>query len=176
MKILPHLIIGLGNPGSEYENTYHNVGFLALDAIIANTTRGEMPDWKMHKKLFSYARLENAIFIKPLTFMNESGLAAKEALKKFDAAIQNLTVIHDESDLPIGEFKISSGKNAAGHRGVQSIIDHIGTNEFQRIRIGIRPVEEGVRKKASAFVLTRIKTREQATLEGVFQEIAKALP
>lgn len=169
----PYLIIGLGNPGVEFENTYHNVGFLAVDAILANNE--EPRPWKTHKKLFSYARARNLVFVKPLTFMNESGIAVKEALKKFGVPPEKLVVIHDESDLAIGNLKFSIGKNAAGHNGVQSIMNHIGTKEFQRIRIGVRPVRETARKKAGAFVLSSITIKDRATLAKVFEEIAKSV-
>jgi PTH1 family peptidyl-tRNA hydrolase len=113
--------------------------------------------------------------MKPLTFMNESGVAVKEAMKKFGAAAEDLLVIHDESDLTVGDFKVSTGKNAAGHRGIQSIIDHIGTNEFQRVRIGIRPAREVVRKKASEFVLKQIAKKDRERLEEVFKKIIEEL-
>jgi PTH1 family peptidyl-tRNA hydrolase len=167
------LVIGLGNPGAEYENTYHNVGFLALDALFANAH--DAPAWKTHKKIFSYVRAGTATFIKPLTFMNESGIAAKEALKKFRAAPEEMLVVHDESDLPVGDFKISVGKNSAGHRGVQSVIDHVGTNGFERARIGIRPAGETKRKKASTFVLRQITKKDRAALGEVFEKVEEGL-
>jgi PTH1 family peptidyl-tRNA hydrolase len=172
---LKKLVIGLGNPGTEFENTYHNVGFLALDAIIRKIGGNEIPAWKTQKKVFSYACEGKTVFIKPLTFMNESGVAVKEALKKFDVGVGEMLVIHDESDLYLGDFKISAGKNAAGHRGIQSIIDHVGSNEFQRVRIGIRPTREKARKKASVFVLSRITSADHETLEKVFEKIEEKL-
>ncbi len=169
----PRLLVGLGNPGTEFEHTYHNVGFLALDATAPEAE--EVPVWKTHRKLFSYAREGKLVLIKPLTFMNESGIAVAEALKKFGADATELSVLHDESDLIVGEFKISLGKNAAGHRGVQSIIDHLGTNAFQRIRIGIRPAHEPSRKKASAFVLSKITKKDREVLRGVFEKIKQVM-
>jgi PTH1 family peptidyl-tRNA hydrolase len=170
----PKIIVGLGNPGAEFEETYHNAGVLALGKIAA-TLGIASEDWKVHKKLFSYAKAANLVLVRPLTFMNESGIATKEALKKFGGQADKLIVLHDESDLLIGSFKISEGKNAAGHRGVQSIIDQIGTNEFERIRIGIRPEKEAKRKKASDFVLAKITTADRKKLEKVFEEIAQTL-
>jgi PTH1 family peptidyl-tRNA hydrolase len=163
------LIIGLGNPGTEFENTYHNVGFLAIDALLKTVRQDGI--WKDHKKIFSYIQSEGTIFIKPLTFMNESGVAVREALKKFGVPTEEMAVLHDESDLAIGTFKVSLGKNAAGHNGVQSIIDHVGTNEFRRIRIGIRPAHEAKRKKASALVLSKITKPDLKSLEEVFGKI-----
>jgi len=168
------IFVGLGNPGAAYEHTYHNVGTLALEKIFASRLAdGEAPNWKSYKKLFLYAASPTAVFVKPLTFMNESGVAVSAALKKFGASPANLVVLHDESDLPIGNFKISTARNAAGHNGVQSIIDHLGTNAFTRIRIGIRPADEATRKKASDFVLKRITKKGEVILESVFEKIIR---
>ncbi len=162
------IFIGLGNPGKEYENTYHNAGLLAVDQLA------DAP-FKKHKGLFEYTTAPDAVFIRPLTYMNESGSAAREALKKFNARAEDLTVIHDESDLPLGTFKVSKGRGAAGHKGVQSIIDALGTNEFTRIRIGIRDPRERRRKKAGEFALARIAARDRAALQAVFKKIPAAL-
>ncbi|MDE2019360.1 MAG: aminoacyl-tRNA hydrolase [Patescibacteria group bacterium] len=186
MKKGPQIIIGLGNPGAEFENTYHNAGVLAVEHLAQKLENGEWRmenGWKTHKKLFDYssplpARLPTLILIRPLTFMNESGLAAKEALKKFRAAPENLTIIHDDSDLALGEFKITRGQNSAGHKGVQSVIDHLGTKEFGRIKIGIREQEtkNGERRqKAEEFVLKQIKPKDRKILEDVFGKIAAIL-
>ena len=94
----------------------------------------------------------------------------------FGAKPEDLIVIHDESDLPLGTYKISYGKNSAGHKGVQSVMDALGTKDFTRIRIGIRPGKELRRSKAAAFVLKHISARDKKTLDGVFQEIADILP
>ncbi len=170
------IFVGLGNPGSEFEHTYHNAGALALQAIANGrlTNHGD-PTWKTYRKLFAYARSGNAIFVRPLTFMNESGTAVSAALRKFGTTPGDLTILHDESDLPIGSYKISEDRNAAGHNGVQSIIDHLDTKNFTRIRIGIRPPDERERKKASTFVLARITKKDQAALETVFGEIEKKM-
>ncbi len=165
-KPMAKLIIGLGNPGGEYENTYHNVGLLALKKIA-----GDAP-FKSHKGLFRYATAGEAVLIEPLVFMNESGRAAKEALKKFKTSPGDLIVIHDESDVMIGKYKLSSGRNSAGHRGVQSIMDALHSKEFLRARIGIRPAQEAKLKKASEFVLAAIKPKDKKALEAVFAEVA----
>ncbi len=163
------VIVGLGNPGKEYEDTYHNVGALALRACAGERA------WKTYKKLFTAALTDRNTFVQPLTFMNESGRAVQEALKHFGAAPADLTVIHDDSDLPLGRYKISRNVRAAGHKGVQSIIDAIGTKDFARIRIGIRPPAERNRAKAGAFVLKTITKKDSATLRGIFDAIATEL-
>ncbi|MCL4530917.1 MAG: aminoacyl-tRNA hydrolase, partial [Chloroflexi bacterium] len=128
------------------------------------------------KKLFAAAAADRAIFVAPLTFMNESGIAAREALKQFGAKPEDLIVIHDDSDLPVGKYKISRNVRAAGHKGVQSIIDVIGTKDFTRIRIGIRPPVEQRRAKAETFVLKKITKKDGQTLHGIFDAIIANLP
>jgi PTH1 family peptidyl-tRNA hydrolase len=169
------LVIGLGNPGTDYENTYHNAGALALDAIATLLAGGETARWDVHKKLFSSATAGKWIFVKPLTFMNVSGTAVREASRKFNVPAKNIIILHDDSDLPIGTWKISRGQGAAGHHGVESAIAALGANDFTRIRIGIRPANERVRKKAEEFVLRKITKAAAATLGKTFGEIAKTL-
>ena len=163
------LIIGLGNPGPEYENTYHNVGVMALDRWIAETN--PEAEFQKHGDYFSYVKAGNIVFVRPLVFMNESGLAAREACRHFDAPPESIAVIHDDSDLPLGNYRITQGGGSAGHKGVQSIIDHLHTPDFQRIRIGIRNPKEKVRKKASDFVLRTITAANKKILEKLFAEI-----
>jgi PTH1 family peptidyl-tRNA hydrolase len=155
------IMVGLGNPGKEYEHTYHNVGQLALNGLVA--------DWERHKHIFEYAVLGDMVFIKPLTFMNESGKAVREALKKFNAKPKDLIVVHDDSDITVGNYKISFARNSAGHKGVQSVIDVLNTNEFTRARIGIRPEHEARRQKAGEFALKQITKKDQKTFDQLFQ-------
>ncbi len=171
------IIVGLGNPGAEFEATYHNVGKLALEMLIREEAREGTAahSLKVHKKLFAFAATKRAAFVAPLVFMNESGAAVREAMKKFKAKPETLVVIHDESDLPIGSYKTSLGRGAAGHKGVQSIIDALHTTDFTRIRIGIRPAHERTRSKASEFVLKKITPKDRAALNLVFQKIAEEL-
>lgn len=163
------LIIGLGNPGKEFENTYHNAGRLALEAMAGAA------EWKKHKNLFEYAEGDHAVFVRPLTFMNESGQAVREAMKKFKVQPEGLTVIHDDSDIVIGSFKLSFARNSAGHKGVQSIIDTLHGNKFFRARIGIRPVREARRQKAGEFALKKISPKDKKTLETIFAAL-KSVP
>lgn len=162
------IFVGLGNPGAEFENTYHNVGFLMLDKIV-----GHKKLLMGVKKLFAYAITDDAIFVKPLTFMNTSGTAAHAAMRTFGVPLRNLIVIHDDSDLTIGNFKISFGKNSGGHKGVQSIIDVLGSNQFFRIRIGIRREREIKRQKAGEFALKTITPNHHKILLEVFAKISE---
>lgn len=136
------LLIGLGNPGEDYKNTYHNAGLLFLDRLTAKSK------FKACKN-FEYAEIGDVVVIRPLTFMNESGKAVKSALKYFSAKggsaaggkikTKNLLVVHDDSDIEFGKHKLSLSRGSAGHKGIESIIRTLGSKEFARLRIGIRP-------------------------------------
>ncbi|HEX4104399.1 MAG TPA: aminoacyl-tRNA hydrolase [Candidatus Paceibacterota bacterium] len=169
------VIVGLGNPGEEYANTYHNVGVQALRAIGEELAAQGLPAFKTHRHLFEYSSVGDFALVIPLTFMNASGEAVKEALKKFNAEPRDLIVLHDESDLTVGNYKISKDRGAAGHKGVQSIMDVLGCNDFTRVRIGIRPAQEIKRKKAEEFVLSAIKPGDKTELRKVFTEVKEAL-
>ena len=170
------LIIGLGNPGKEYEKTYHNVGFLAIDYLTKNHpislhTR-DLPDGDK--------------LIKSEVFMNQSGGFTKKALKKYKIKPEKLIIIHDDSDIELGKYKVSFGRGSAGHRGIDSIIKSLGTKNFWRLRIGIRRrntqkdtqnyAEKQRRvisqRKASEIVLKKISKHDLEILEKVFEKIA----
>ncbi len=163
------LIAGLGNPGARYRTTYHNIGFLALEYLDAYFTGGA---WHTNSILgFAYRKGTPALLVKPLSFMNESGRPIARALRKFKIKPEEMMVIHDESDLPVGSFKFSASRGSAGHRGVQSIITHVGTNRFSRIRIGIRHDRLG-KARAEDFVLSKILPRDKERFHLVFRELA----
>jgi PTH1 family peptidyl-tRNA hydrolase len=149
-----NIIIGLGNPGEKYETTFHNVGFLAVDYL------------KEHRAP------QGIKVFKSKTFMNESGKFVKEVLRKNGASPEHTLIIHDDSDLVIGDYKIGFGQGSAGHRGVQNIIKTLGTKDFWRLRIGIRREtaadKENPRLKASSFVLNNIPNSDMETLQKTF--------
>lgn len=164
----------LGNPGEIYAHTYHNVGFLAQDALLTSRAAHEYttaPPWKKYKKLYLAASYDSFVCIRPLTYMNESGLAIKEALRQHKLEPEQLILFHDDSDLMLGSYKVSYGKNSGGHQGVQSVIDALHTNAFTRIRIGIRNPREIRRAKAGDFALRHISPSHQKILRHTFQEI-----
>ena len=169
------LMVGLGNPGTEYENTYHNAGTRALSAIASSLARGTALRWGTHKKLFISAEADGVVFVKPLTFMNVSGAAVREAARKFRIPPERTILFHDDSDLPLGTWKISRGRGAAGHHGVESVIAALGTNDFTRVRIGIRPANERSRSKAGTFVLRKVTKNADVIFKKTFGEIAKEL-
>lgn len=167
------LVVGLGNPGHEYADTYHNVGWSVLDVLAEGA-----PFRGPRGKRFALARAEHGTaLVKPLTFMNESGQGVREALTFLSIRTPSrLLVIHDDSDLPLGTWKLHFGRGAAGHKGVASIITTLGTKDFWRIRIGIRPPERaGVHTKAGAFVLTHPNGKKAALLAATYAAIVTLL-
>lgn len=139
----PELIVGLGNPGKKYEGTRHNVGWLVVERLASQMVNGQ---WLMNKRLQSLIISHQSLIVlaKPTVFMNESGKAVRKLLKHFKVKPANLWVVHDDIDLPLGRVKIKVGGGAAGHHGVESIIEEIGSREFVRIKLGIgRPGRSG---------------------------------
>jgi PTH1 family peptidyl-tRNA hydrolase len=118
---------------------------------------------------FEYEKFGNLILVKPLVYMNASGAAVSTAIKYFKIPLQNLIIAHDDSDLTIGKFKIAVGQRPAGHHGIESVIKTLGTNNFARLRIGVRPIVERKRKKAGDFILKPISIANRKILEKVFE-------
>ena len=159
------IIIGLGNPGEQYKNTRHNVGFMAVDAFAE---KNSFPEFKLQKKSNSLVSLghsptgepekDDIILVKPQTFMNESGKAVHSLTKNYPLKTNNLVVVHDDIDLPVGTMKIIKERGSAGHKGVESIIQNIGNEGLVRIRIGIGGSKD---IKAMKIVLKNFSEDEQ---------------
>lgn len=176
------VIIGLGNPGEQYNNTRHNAGFMAIDALAKELGL----TWTANKKFKAEtAEGQNIILIKPRDFMNNSGSPAKAVLSYYKLLPKKLgilktknadlseilTVIHDDLDIELGKYKISVDSRSAGHRGVQSIIDQLKTKNFQRIRIGIRA--SALEKiPADKFVLQKFPQEEKIIIDQLILKIA----
>lgn len=181
-----YLIIGLGNPGEEYEGNRHNVGYMALGRLeeILKKKDFESNGWKNEKVFDSLINVfkkdtdgdNKIVLLKPTTFMNNSGVAVKKALKKYKGLdlAKELIVIHDDLDIPLGQYKIQLGKSPKGHNGVQSVEDHLGTINFLRVRIGIENRQE---KKipGEKYVLMGFSEDEKVTLyqaiDSAFEEL-----
>lgn len=169
------IFAGLGNPGAEYEKTYHNAGKIALSELYS-AFKERFPEYKEGSyKGFAYIKFPGAVLLYPEAYMNESGQAIKDALKYFEAGPENLIVLHDDSDLPFGEVKESFGSGAAGHHGIESIIAALGTKDFARIRIGIRKEARPAapREKAGDFVLKHLSPEDQDLLRTKIQEFTR---
>lgn len=146
------LIVGLGNPGKKYAKTRHNIGFRVINEL---------------EKFLDVARNKNLIFLKPDAFMNNSGKVVKECLAYKKIPTSNLIVIHDDIDLPFGEIRVSKDSSSAGHKGVQSIIDELGTKDFTRIRIGIKSL---YKFDTTDFVLKNFTKDEEKELKKIIKK------
>ncbi len=136
-KDLPVMIVGLGNPGPVYRHTRHNFGFLALDEL-AEELNIQVKRLKF-KAMIGEGRFgeSKVVLVKPMTFMNESGRAVAPLLRYFKLPLSNLLVIHDDLDLPLGTLRLRPSGGTSGQRGMASVISHLGTQEFPRMRLGI---------------------------------------
>lgn len=160
------LIVGLGNPGREYEKTRHNVGWRVLDSLKL--------DFSVEKKFNAeLARREDVLFCKPLTFMNNSGIAVRGIADYYKIAPADIVLVYDDKDLPFGTVRIRSTGSAGGHNGVASVIAHLGTMEFGRMRIGI--LSEEHRGETGDFVLSRFSKNEEAVLPKIITACTKEL-
>lgn len=133
------LIVGLGNPGEKYQKSRHNVGFILLDKFAADNNL----NWRKVERFNSeVADYSNGLLIKPQTFMNNSGNAVSKLVNFYKISLDDLIIIHDDVDLPLGVIKKQKGKNSAGHHGVENIMEELGTKDFWRIRVGIGKPED----------------------------------
>ncbi|MCK4524973.1 MAG: aminoacyl-tRNA hydrolase [Candidatus Andersenbacteria bacterium] len=166
------LIIGLGNPGKEYEKTRHNAGFLTVNKLVSSIKYQVLNAQSKFNTEISKGTLNNEkiLLIKPQTFMNNSGQSVKAVLDYYKIKPEDIIVIHDDLDIPIGEYKISKNKNSGGHKGVQSIIDYLGTKDFTRIRIGI--MVENKKTPTERFVLERFSKDEMEVVESIIKKIS----
>lgn len=148
------LIIGLGNPGEKYQNTRHNLGFMVLGALAKENGLADFSfDKKFHAEISEGTIAgQKVILAKPQTFMNLSGGAVKEISSYYKISSENIWAIHDDIDIVLGKIKISKDSGAAGHKGIKSIIDNLGTQNFIRFRVGIQP-EKGKPKNVESFVI-----------------------
>ena len=171
------LIIGLGNPGQKYEKTRHNLGFRALEKLKESLGFEDWNPAKKFKSLISEGHFneQKIILAKPQTFMNNSGQAVKPLIENFKLEIENLLIIHDDIDLPLGEIRIQKGRGSAGHKGVQSIIEMLGAKDFTRIRIGIRPKNEKRKLDTEKFVLEKFTDEEEEIIEKTIKKAVEII-
>lgn len=157
------LIIGLGNPGEKYKKTRHNIGFILLDLLAEEmNTDFEFNSAFNAEIAESKTGTEKIILCKPQNFMNNSGQAISKLINYYKISPQDFLVIHDEIDLPFGRIKTASDSSSAGHKGVQSIIDYLQTQEFKRIRFGIN--QEKNKLTTELFVLKNFSKEELARI------------
>lgn len=169
------LLVGLGNPGSDYEATRHNVGFMALERLAAATEVRFRPQAKLHGLLADLHQGSQRLrLLMPQTFMNESGRSIRAALDWFDLDPSHVLVVVDDMDLPLGRLRLRASGGAGGHNGLRSAITHLGTQDFPRLRIGIgAPALNPEERKARtvSHVLGRFQASEQPLLRAVLDEV-----
>lgn len=182
------IIIGLGNPGKEYEGTRHNIGFEIVEKL---RTEWNFPEFSFDKKFdsevsdgqmpASLAGGSNVkcLLVRPQTFMNNSGEAVQKILSYYKLLPNDLIVIHDDLDIALGKYKIATDSSSAGHNGVQDIMDKLGTQKFKRIRIGIgEAADEGAikcRLDAHDFVLQKFTEEEMEKIKAIEKNILDEL-
>ena len=167
-----YLIVGLGNPGREYEHTRHNAGFDAID-VLAGKLGADVKE-KKHKGLCGKGMIagEKVILLKPQTFMNLSGESVRAAADFYKIDAEHMIVLYDDIDLDVGKLRVRAKGSAGGHNGIKNIIAHMGTQEFPRVRIGVGAKPD--RMDLADYVLGRFSQVERPVMEGAFEEAAEA--
>ena len=169
-----YLIAGLGNPGGEYSQTRHNIGFIFLDYLAAQHDLS-FSESKWQSKVCR-ARLwgEQIVFVKPQTFMNLSGAAVGPIATYYKIPSEKIIIIHDDLDLPTGRIKMVCNRGAGGHNGITSIISHLGSKDFVRIRLGVgRPALQDILVRN--FVLGNLSHSESDLISGRYADIEQGI-
>lgn len=167
------LIVGLGNIGKEYEQTRHNIGFMLVDALAANQGCSFQAEQKFLGEVACFMEQgEKILLLKPSTYMNESGRAVKAVQDYYQLPTENILIIQDDLDLALGRLRFRLGGSAGGHNGIKSIIQHLHTDQFKRLRLGIGRPQDG---NIVHYVLSRFTKTERVTLEEAFVLAQQAL-
>lgn len=169
------LIVGLGNPGKEYDGTRHNIGFVTLDAFAEANNFDSWINKKDLKCEMASGRLGDTqvILIKPTTFMNLSGEAAQAVAHFYKIPVERIIAVYDEIDIEFGQIRLRKGGSSAGHNGVKSLIQHLG-EDFGRVRIGIGP-KTPEQMDSADFVLAKFSSEQQAQLKNLTRETTAIL-
>ena len=165
------IIIGLGNPGKDYENTRHNAGFMVMDALAKKC------NLEFNKEKFSAyfakgkVKGEDVILLKPVTFMNNSGFSLRQCLDFYKETMENVLVIYDDKDLPVGKIRLRQQGSAGGHKGIKSIMECTFNQDFNRIRVGIGKDE---RIPIIQWVLSKFRQEEMDDLNHAIEQASMA--
>ncbi len=167
-----HLIVGLGNPGEKYEGSRHNLGFRVVEELSRRLPAGK--PIKKHKSLYAVAKYKAAqvILAQPLTYMNRSGLAVNELMRNFKLNPDDLLIVFDDLDLPPGTIRLRKKGGSAGHRGIESIINVLGTADFPRLRIGIGKPSSSI--DSAEYVLQKIDSPAQELIDEAVDRAVEA--
>lgn len=180
------LIIGIGNPGSEYEGTRHNIGYMILDEIAKQDDIDFVLDKKFNAEIAkAHFADKPAILVKSHSFVNKTGEVAKKLKTFYKIKNEDIIVVQDDLDIEFGSFKVSFEKDSGGHRGVQSIIDHLKTNKFWRLRVGTanrkltaarhQKTLKDKKAKVGDFVLSKFTPSEKTEIKKIFKESLEGL-
>ncbi|KXT77780.1 aminoacyl-tRNA hydrolase [Streptococcus sp. DD13] len=168
------LIVGLGNPGTKYHETRHNVGFMVLDKLVKELSLHFTADAIFQAEVAStFLDGEKVYFVKPTTFMNESGKAVHAFLSYYNISVTDLLVIYDDLDMEVGKIRFRKNGSAGGHNGIKSIIAHIGTQEFDRIKIGIGRPQKGM--TVVHHVLGKFREEDKITIDLAIEKVDNAI-
>ena len=185
------LIVGLGNPGVRYQKSRHNLGFMIAEQFLKDFEPVGKTEWLDEKKFKSdiatliwqprHGKEEKVILVKPKTYMNNSGLAVSLISQYLNILISDIWIVHDDIDLPLGAMKIRFGGGSAGHKGVTSIIEKLGTDKFWRFRLGIGAqngkwkMENGKLRSVDDYVLGEFRSSERGKVRELIKRAAKAI-
>ncbi|MBC7334007.1 MAG: aminoacyl-tRNA hydrolase [Actinobacteria bacterium] len=167
------LIVGLGNPGKEYEHTKHNIGFAILNRFIENLDNKKEYTKFNSLVVESFYRDKKLLLLKPLTFMNNSGIAVASAYRFYGSEIKSILIVHDDLDISLGEIKFKSGGGTAGHKGLESIANSLKSLDFDRLRFGIGRPPQGI--EASEYVLSGFNKDEGHEVELCIDKAVEAI-
>ncbi|MCY1021466.1 aminoacyl-tRNA hydrolase [Pyxidicoccus sp. MSG2] len=160
------LIVGLGNPGREYEQNRHNIGFMVVEALLPRA-RAQLNQEKFAAKVGQGTLAgERVLFVEPQTYMNLSGRSVAEAARFYKVPVEDVLVIHDELDLPFGRLQLKAGGGSGGHNGLKSTVSSLGDEGFIRLRFGIgKPEGPNARERVAGYVLSNFDDGERRQLE-----------
>lgn len=163
------IIVGLGNPGEQYVNTKHNAGYWVLDQL-ANEFNLK---FKLGKGEYMHAKNSDMSLVKPIGYMNNSGVALKQYIDYFNIDISKILIVYDDADLPLGSIKFKSKGSSGGQKGIESIIYHLKNDQFLRLKIGISTNTN--QQSLSSYVLSPFKNKEKSIVQSVIIESVEAI-
>jgi len=163
------LVVGLGNPGKKYANSKHNVGFMALDKFAEIKKVKFKNSLKFNSEILEH---EKSVLVKPKTYMNNSGFALLKVIQYYNIPLENVLVIYDDADLPLAKLRLRFKGGSGGHNGIKSIFTHLGSENFNRLRIGI---DKSEKKEMKDYVLSDFSKSELKELEDTLITVASAI-
>ncbi|RHW54088.1 aminoacyl-tRNA hydrolase [Lactobacillus bombicola] len=163
------LIVGLGNPGKKYDGTKHNTGFMALDYYLKQGSLQLEREKFEGKYIKQVIKGEDVIFLEPQTFMNESGRSVAQFAHFFKIKAQDVLIIQDDMDLPLGKIRIRATGKSGGHNGIKSIIRDLGTSDFNRLKIGIKHPANVTEASVISWVLSKFSKEQQKLMDNAFE-------